>query len=728
MQKRLEETVDDLTRHETRIWKSEDIEGYFREQGIELDRNTKLTILERLADIDVWRWILLTAHWLDQVASTEERFLCLLDKIVQKLKGDLAGGQIANALYEIGVRDSVLGFSLHREMARRNTELIYYSSYPLSGASGHDFRQSFIVVKQDFESNDPILRAASVRTLGKIFEKEGREPEEVSEAFALLKRAANIKESIAVRVASAIAYMVFSRFDPIESANQLMKLAGQSNPSIRFAIAYELCFRDLPDAANEINVLRYCAQDDNRQVLSQVCLALSIKGKQNPRETLKIMKDWIKEGKYFDVSGTDNCLREIGTDNFSICISDVENWIENERDQHLIFYVPIILKDLCSNNYRLLTEWMRTWVQKGLVFQDIIVRTLKQILGIAYFSKAKDQSLIDTCFSILTQLCGGAENLGETKTRRWPVGIPACFKLIRKVENQRLKLDFEKIRKNLEYYPVIRRFLCEDWFEERMISPNKKHPLLIVLSYRTPNPNDVSAETAFLNHLEGMLKLVFSIANGLEDLRDGLRNDQQFSKTISEMEFVSAFTSLYHVEIAPNVGRKRLDAKISIDGSEILVEVFSPEPYRPLEYAPGPIEVKSKASDKIYREFRKHLKDISITVDTPIVIVLDSTRSGITQGEVEDALMGTTRGEMVFDSVTGRFFARDLERVKDSIHYRDQKTDVLSAVICYRSYVNERGIYRLKGAVVPNPFARNPLTKGLIKKIDTAMFDTTIFS
>jgi len=714
MEEKLEEMVKGLTTEKARHWKLEEVEEYLSKQGIEIEKDMMLTLLECLADDDIWKWLFFVGHKLPHVASTEEKFLDFLVKIARKVRGDMAQGPFITGLINIGSNDPKLGFALFKEMVKKDSDLIYYASFPLGGAGKIDFDEAFKIIKEGFESSDSNLKATSIRAWRVVFEKEERELKESSEVFHILDKASDEEEDVVVRNEAANAYIDFSRFSPKECTEHLIKLARQDNPDIRFNLAMRLQTYNLPRSEDEIEILKICAQDDDERVLWRVSLALAFKGKQHPEETLEIVKNWVKRGKYLNVREIDFCLQEIGKGYLDRCIKTVETWIEKEEDLLLRFFIPNILKELCSSNYGLLIESIKTWPLGNIIFKKMTSRALREILTAIFPPKSEHQSLIDSCFSILIDMTKEGEVDVETVIRGEPEKFYQCFRLIEEFEQERPKLDFDKMYVNLEKYPKLKDFLNDGWFERKRKENNKTHPLLIILSYE---------QNAFLNHLEKMLEIIVSKSTKHGDLRDGLRNGDQFRQTVSEIEVISSFIRQYRVEIAPEIEGKKLDARIEIDGKDFLVEVINPEMFKPLRYLTGKtLGIGNRARGKIYDEFKKHLKDVHIEENIPIIIVIDTTRSEIDYEFVEDYLMGTLQLVMLFDKKKGEVVKTYPARAEDSMHALTEETDILSAVLCYKRCMGKDNAFHFEGRIILNQYAKNPLSQELIERIEKTMF------
>jgi len=746
MEVKLEEIVKGLVQDRGRYWEPEEVEEYLRKHKIEIDKNMITILLERLVEDDIWRWLKYIGNKLPGVASTEERFMALLEEIASKVKGDMAQGPFIRALIDIGSKDPELGFALYKAMLKK--DLIEYGGLTLGGAGKVDFEKAFELIRKGIESYDPNLKTTCIKALRVIFENE-EELKKASEIFQILDKGTDEKEDVIVRKEVANAYIDFSRFDPDKCTSRLVKLAEKDNSDIRYNLATRLEIQNLARSEDEIRILKICSQDNDESVLWRVSTALSFKGKEYPEESLEIIKSWVEQGKYLKVRDVEYCLREIGKVHLDRCIKVIEDWIGKEKDKRLHFFIPDILKEMSSSNYGLLIESVKVWTQGETIFQKMALKTTGAVLTEIFPPKTEHQSLVETCFSIL-ELMAKEKGLDvRTIIRGEQEKLFQCFRIIEELELGRPELDFDEIYANLENYPIVKEFLGDRWFQRKKRENNRIHPLLILLSYETPSKEKIQSEmdklrketdvwlqylkslriedllrpTAFLNHLEEMLGIIASKSKKLRDLRDGLGNEDQFWQTFSEIEVVSSFMRRYPVEIAPEIDGMKLDAKIEIDREELLVEVINPEMFKPLRYLTGKaIRIENRARKKIYDEFKNHLKGVQIKENTPIIIVIDVGRSEIDYEFVEDYLMGTQQLVMLFNRKRAEVIKTYPARAKDFMYALEEKTDILSVVLCYRRLFGKDNKFHFEGRIIPNKYAKNPLNLELIEKIEETLF------
>jgi hypothetical protein len=377
------------------------------------------------------------------------------------------------------------------------------------------------------------------------------------------------------------------------------------------------------------------------------------------------------------------------------------------------------------------------------------LQTMRRILTEIYPSQTDKMNIINSCFEVLSEMANSKGINVQRIIRGEPDKLFQCFRLIEELRLERKELDFEVILRNLENYKAICDFLGADWFRAIRDEKNKTHPLLISLSYEDPNEKrfleeieaftretnewkrylrslrikDMLKPTTFLQYLNEMLQLVVSKSAKLREIRAGLKNETQFWETLSEIEVISSFARTYNVDIAPKINHKRLDLRVELNGENLFIEVISPNMFKPLRYISGKaLDIKNRVRDKVHDEFKAHLKDMETQENTPIAIVIDIGRSEISYDFVEDCLMGSLQLTMLIDKKTGKVVKEYATRAENSMHDLERGTDVLSAVICYKTSLGKDLKFHKQGKIIPNVHARNPLSRDVIEKVDNSLF------
>jgi hypothetical protein len=742
----IEEIKQVLISDRTKFYKLEEIEDYLKKYNL---NNTELfEIVNAMAsDNYIFRWLYYISAKIPLLTIHKE-FLILLKKVITKIKGDMAQGIFINALISIGEQDPNQGIALYEQMIiSQDSDLIGYSSFPLGGAGKKNFARIYKYIKEDFENPSPDKKVASLKTIRVANEKVGS-LQNTDQIFELIDKGSLESEDLAVRLQATEAYFELSPFKYDHCIKRLFELAENGGSEIRYTLAQKVWLQDLKNKEDEIKILSACSKDENRNVLSRVSIALSKKGSIFPELSLNIIKYWILNGKYFDVHDIDYSIREIGKGNLSRSIAEIVTWIaEEDKKKYLEFYIPIVLKEVSSSNHMTLLQSIETWWEKNERFEKIAIETLRNVLSEMYPPSEEKVAIINAYFTLL-EIIAKKENLnidvlidGESEK------LFQCMLIIDELRGVHKKLDFDLIAKNLKTYPAIRDFLGQQWFESFIGKDNENHPLLAILSSELDNAKlnaaveafqtetsdlkkymlslkirNIVTPTAYLGYLDEMIKITATKSQKLKDLRDGLRNSRMFFDIFSELEAISSFIQDYAVEIGPELDGKKLDLRIGLN-PDIYVEVISPDMFKPLKYLNGKaMGIRNRTRGKILDELKHHFKDVDALGETPWVIIVDLSRSEISDDFVEDALMGSEQFTLFLNKENGKVVGQSLSRTNDSVHDINSATDILSAVIYYKTNLGTDCKLHREGKIVTNSHAKNPLSEELLGKIKKQFF------
>ena len=540
-------------------------------------------------------------------------------------------------------------------------------------------------------------------------------------------------------------YFDLDRFDPQISNKHLMKMAELGTPEIRSAIARYLMPYHLSDPGVEMKLIELCSYEGQGYVLEELVYPLAQRGKQFPEESLAIVHRWIKEDKYFKIRLIDWLLEEIGKGDLVKCIRIVESWIGKESEEGFLFFIPIVLREMCKSNYLELLNFLENWQEKDDKFLRMTLKTMREVLTFAC-EKRDYGPLVDKCFSLLQSVAQrkGVDYTGVIKgeTDR----IFQCFLIVEELELERPTFDYRAIQKNIKKYLRLKEFLGEKWLKEMERRNNKTHPLLTYLSHSKLDYEEIERQIqllreetepfrryfraslirnilhyeAFLRHLDGLLEKISPLEKGASNLKDGLRNENEFWQTVSEIEIVGALRERYKVEIEPEVNGKHLDLKVWLDHKEILIEVINPDKFKPLRFLTSAVLVPNRAREKIYDEFKRHLEPIKDKINLPVIIVLDVGRSEIDHRFVEDYLKGTTQFTVVLRKDTGEQVGTYPSRAQDSMSHLQPSMNLISAAICYRTSLGNDGRLHFEVWIIENDNAAWPLDRTHIDALKRA--------
>jgi len=391
----LKKLINPLLTDRTRfIWKTSEVDTYLKSFNFDYGESNLTKLILCFSADNIFRWLDFISSKLPEIASNSEEFVELVLQITRKVRGDMAQAPFVRSLIAVGSSDSNLGLALFKRMVILQ-DLEAYAGLVLGGAGQKDFAYIFGEIQSNIRSSDSATKAAYVKALRVIFEKE-KDIREEDSIFGILKAAADVSEDKIVRGEAANAYIDFYKLNRKVCFEQLMSLAKQNDSEIRSMIAQRLWIADLNGGENEIEILKECSRDENPNTLSVVALALSRKGKGFPRESLDIIRDWIARGRFGEIRDIDYCLEEICKENTNTCIKVVSSWIDEENSIFGV-YIPRILTDIAISDKKQLMDYLEETIAGRPKQAKIAIRTIGDLL----LRNKPSEELVRRCFNVL---------------------------------------------------------------------------------------------------------------------------------------------------------------------------------------------------------------------------------------------------------------------------------------------------------------------------------------
>ena len=284
--------------------------------------------------------------------------------------------------------------------------------------------------------------------------------------------------------------------------------------------------------------------------------------------------------------------------------------------------------------------------------------------------------------------------------------------IINRLLNPSPEIDAERVLQNLELLPALKRSFDPALLVNAAREGRMPHLLAAWLSRHSTKDlkrllAGPSGETTCERRIRelrlgcerGPAKALAFLDRALALLEDSrlvaatyvkhMKNPGQFRDTVSEIALVVPFVAGgCKVELEPGMGQKRLDAAITLGSQRVLVEVFSPRMWPPLELFGGPRKVsRDRLAGKILAKAVEQLPDPG-TCGDPIVVAVDISRSEMTSEDAEKCM-----------------------------HNRNPRTGSISAVACFEPAMSCDLSASARGTVIPNPLASVPLEVATLRAL-----------
>jgi len=730
-------------------YNSEGIERFFSELTIDIDKYSWTKILEKLAeDANIFRWFPFICKKLPDIAGANQQFIDLISKIIRKVKADMSAGILCASFVKIGCENPELGFKLYEMLSRNeDVDLRLWSGLFLGGAATTNPKVLFQKMILEYGKSDPYVRASFIKAI-RIMRENNKAIEIPDKILDIIMTASN-DQYLIVRAEAVASYITFFDDNPPKFGVLLLDLARKWSAEDKIHILTNLWAYKLADKELEFKIMQTCAEETDTRVLRAVAQALYMhnRAKENPEKTLEIFRTWIIKGVFHDVPEALWIFDNLQGSDLGKCFSTIESWIKKDANALLLFEIPRLLSKIFLKDPVKLINFLEKWKDKGEPFIKILLATLREILSMAY-SKEIEGNVVNLSWPLLSSLAEKKELDVNQIISGEEDKLFQSFKLIEEMELERPELSYDEIYQNLQEFQAIHDFFGLEWFKEKERVKNKTHPLLIFLSRakidlseikhlvdRFKNEKDELIKAfiydsiltklhaaAFLKHLDDMLRLFTPNEQGTRHIRTGLGNEEQFWQTISELEIATSFKKKRPTTIEPVVGNKRLDVQVKINSVDLLFEVISPEMFKPLRYVSGVVKLKNRVKEKIAEKIERQLKYLIDSLNCPLILVIDLSRSEIDYEDIIATFEGSLAIQLILNTQSHKVIDERIVRSKDSLSQEKPESKIVSAVIAYKRDIAKDGKITLKGKVFKNPIALYPLDNNTYEVIIREIF------
>jgi hypothetical protein len=359
--------------------------------------NEQITLLKCLAESDnIFKWLGLISWLIPELGSDDVVFVELLQKVVDKVKGDLAQGEFIRSLIRLGTENPEKGTALYVRITETSGNvMIHYSGLLLGGAARAGSATAFKKIEDGLKNENTAIVVACLKAL-RVAHEDSKDLvyPNIFDTLAIFTKSTD--SDIQKEVVNA--YIDFDKFDPETCGSKLLEIAHSADSEIRFTILNRLLVNDLQDKSNEFEILRACSRDGNSNVRDQLSYVLARKGQAFLEHSLEIIKEWIKDGKYYEIGSLDYCLSELGKNRIPECIKAIEQWIDSDRDPVFHqFGIPYVLRNIAASNIDELLTMFEQWIaQKNDDYKRIVIYTIADIL-----LHHPSENAVSRCLSIL---------------------------------------------------------------------------------------------------------------------------------------------------------------------------------------------------------------------------------------------------------------------------------------------------------------------------------------
>lgn len=500
-----------------------------------------------------------------------------------------------------------------------------------------------------------------------------------------------------------------------------------------------------------LKLIQQCIKTKDEQLKTDIVSNLGFISVEYPTECLIMMKDSIKKSDSpvleqmvswtFEQIGKSKDVKKIE--------KTLLDWIDAEKSRTLLqFTLPRIFTEIYQNNSSVMIDLFKKLNYKQRNKSILITKTLEVFLS-NVGSPTKNPTFLDDSKKILLKI---AEH------QKIDTGIDdqlndPCMQVLALIENidlHKKKTKPSVAKKNLKNYQNIIAFFGEAKLHS-LIDNRPNHPLVIYLnkakvSKTTSNKYTKAIDKftdpltkypiidalmaqyhpgSLLTDLDVSLKMIGNVKS--KEIRKMLLDSHQFNSALIQANLFSRLKQKYTVELEPAAGNNKLDLLLTMDKRNYYFEIYTPEENKKSRYIRNVQMIdtehtKSKISKKLEGQIRA-----ADALNEPLIVVVDNQNMAVDEYDIENALFGTFQITMQIEKKPGEEVKSYTTRADDSFGRKLEYGKTISAIMIVRREVDHQDLkVKLFGRTIPNPYAKIPLDKKTIQKLESVLFDTAI--
>lgn len=714
------------------------INNFCKEKKISLTREEKIRILSEISKKDVFGYSTFLSNSIPLIAENDAIFLELLEIIIQATKGDLATGWFEMALVKIGKENPTLGIKLSKKM-QQIEPIQDFSSAPLGGVGYENYSKIEKIVDSMLTSENPKEVTLGIRVIRIAFSR--KEIDNKQEIFSKIQTILK-HDNKDVSLEATLFFLEFYEQEPKLSQEHLLELAKMDD-SHKGIITRHLWIHPIKDENNAIELIKECYNSKNQNIQHLTYYALTKYTKIKHKEIMSIIRQSF-ENEALSYGSLEELIRELGKNALHETLNDFEEWLGTDNF-HLKLSIPRFVRILIPNGEKQSCfEYFKKWSESKSVSTDLFLKIYKQVLAGCYGNEF-DQDFVKNSKELLSKKVSDSGINPKLFLRDEQDETLQCASLIKGLEYYSKNLDYERISDNIELFSNLKNILTEKWILKKKQENNRTNLLLRVLERRLPEDekineimnaiekskddkefnwnryrlgNHVHDFFYLLNIEQNIMSLQKRGINTVKHFRDKLHNDEQAGDAVSELNLLGNLAEHYNLTLEVPVGTKNIDALIEIDGQKFYLEITNPSGFSPVELFEGEVfTVPHRAKNKILDKCERQLSQIPES-NIPAILGIDIRGSDVDEMSITDALHGSTQYTFLMDKETGEDRGGYSSLKDNSIHKSKPESDILSAVLCFKSELLNDYRFHITGGLIHNPNAKNPLIHHITKRIE----------
>ncbi|MFH1938494.1 MAG: hypothetical protein ABIJ60_03065 [Patescibacteria group bacterium] len=710
---------------------------------LSLSLKEKRELLEELLETDLWPYFQLITEILFDIASTNEDYIKLLEKVYLKVRNDMASSPFFEMLIKIGKEKSKIAILIYKKIQKEseNEDLKNASGFILGGYSMND--EKYL---NELLANKELSYPLTNITLKIILVKYENSKEIPNKVYNFLDLISKSNEEIFLRELMNL-YIFLYKINKTYFYEKIKELMNKKKSRANDMIFIRI--KKLGLSTDQFLELADLTKDCDEHILSELISAMVLNDNEDYYKEVEKISDlliyWINKDLKFKIRNFNWALEELAKKNKKFIGYFLENFkkVKTEKLEYIHIF-PRIFERLASQNVE---EAIKQLMEKKIYDKDskLFYELVSKIIGRIYKTEdGKKKGMLKLFLPLAKKIEEIAEKtdfINENKksfnnlvlTENFDKVIDYIDDLLEQLRFRRTDFDFNEIGKCLSEFKELNSVTKKKVVE---LKNAKKYTPLFWLGSQQ---RDKELKKAYLGEINNFLNLSEDVPNERSNhdnkisLVNSLGNESGFWDTFSEMIFTNKFISKennYNPIIEPKIPNKKKNADLSIElsGRKVFFEIKNSDGDRSLHLDNGAVTIKNKL-DKIIKDKSSQLFDEKTFEEMEkgerkdlFFIVVDTSSSVIDEYMIADSFLGTLAIQFYRNNETGETTEPKEIRQEDAIV---KGKNIISGLIYFKKQlVNLDGEIKfiLVGDIIQNPYAVNKISDEDYKKLKEVIF------
>lgn len=721
-------------------YKWEEQKEKYLEIAPDLSLEKKQELLEILLETDLWSYFRLITEILFNIASDNEDYIKLLEKVYLKVRNDMGSALFFDMLIDLGQNKKDIGIKIYNKIQgeSNNEGLKDVSGLILGGYSINDnaiLNKLIEDKKLSYPLTSTLIKAVMVKS-ERMFDRDNNY-DLSGEEYEFLDFVSQSDDERFLKELMNL-YRFLYHIDEIHFYKKIKNLMNKKKSSINGMI---WIFKEKLKLSNEqLLELAEFTKDCDEYAISELISAITHNKLDYSSKEIKEISElfiyWINKDLEFKIRFFDYSLEELSKNNIEFLDYFLENYkkiIIDGKSLDYNFLFPGIFKRLIK--YRM-KESIPKLLEGNVVIKNpkLFYNLSEKVIGEIYKLDDKKEGF-DLFLPLAKKIQEIAKkedfvNHRDKKLEDYTFDdlIDYIKDLLSQLIFRKRDFDFKEIHNNLS---KIEKFNNSIEIKLKKIEKDKKYSPMFWLGSQK---RDKELKEAYLQEIETFIMKSNTIeneksGNNIREFEQGLSSESKFWNTFSEIIFTNKFLQNkeeFNPVLEPKIPNKdsNADLAIKLNNKKMFFEVTNPEMNRSVHLDNGAVFIKNKLNKVLQEKAKQYWDEKTFQEikkgdrDDLFFIVVDGSNSSIDEYMVQDSFYGSLEIKIPKDpSLEPKTIRKDDAVIKNK--------EFVSGLVYFKSQlINTDGKIKviLMGDIIENPDAINKITPEDYKKLKRIIF------